>query len=121
MSKQCGAYKVALAASDAAGGILAITNPEGADLIVTKLTLNVTTVATGACTVDAGITTNGTTKVDNLIDGLDVHTAAGAFADLGTNGKRAKLWTANQYLTVSMATGAAAGLKGNAYIEYIRV
>lgn len=121
MSEQCGAYKVTLADADAAGGILALANPEGVDLIVTKLILNVTTVATGACTVDAGIAANGTTKVDNLIDGLDVHTATGAFADLGTSGKRAKLWPAAQYLTVSMATGAAAGLEGNAYIEYIRV
>ncbi len=121
MSAQNGALKVALGHADTAGGILALANPEGVDLIVTKLVLNVTTVATAACTVDAGIAANGTTSADNLIDGQDVNTAAGAFAEAGTNGKRAKLWKSTEYLTASMKTGAAAGLVGYAYIEYIRV
>ncbi len=121
MSAQSGAYKVALAAADTDGGILSLANPEGADIIVTKLILNVTTIATAACTVDAGIAADGETSADNLIDGQDVHSATGAFAEAGTDGKRAKLWESDQYLTVSMATGAAAGLAGYAYIEYIRV
>lgn len=122
MPEQKGAYKVALAALDTAGGILAMANPEGVDLIVTKLVLNVITVATAACTVDAGIAANATTSADNLIDGQDVNAATGAFGSpSGTNGKPAVLWASNQYLTVSKVTGAAAGLAGYAYIEYIRV
>lgn len=121
MGAQNGALKVALAALDTAGGILSLANPEGCDLIVTKLALNVTTIATAACTVDVGIAANGSTSADNLIDGQDVHSATGAFANLGTNGKRAMLWKSAEFLNISMATGAAAGLKGAAYIEYIRV
>lgn len=122
MSAQNGAYKVALAAADTAGGILSLKNTEGVDLIITKLVLNVTTKASAACTVDAGIAANGITSADNLIDGQDVNAAADTFGSpSGANGKPAKLWKSTEYLTASVASGAAAGLKGDAYIEYIRV
>lgn len=123
MSEQKGAYKVALSnASDAAGGVLSLANPEGVDLIVTKIVLDVTTVATAACTLDAGCGSGATTKYDNLVDGLDVNAATGAFGSpSGTNGLPAMRWESNGYLTISTATGAVAGLVGNAYIEYMRV
>ncbi|MBI5964929.1 MAG: hypothetical protein HY863_15730 [Chloroflexi bacterium] len=123
MAEQNNSYKVALAALDTAGGVLGLANPEGVDLIVTRVVVDVTTKSTSACTVDAGIAANGTTSADNLLDGLDVGTAAGTFdnvADVGTNGKARKKWTSGQFLTISKASGAAAGLVGNAYIEYIR-
>lgn len=115
------ALKVPLAALDTGGGVVSLANPEGASVIVTKLIINVTTAATAACTVDGGIAAAATTSADNLIDGLDVNAATGAFATAGTNGKRAKLWESGQYLTISMASGAAAGLAGYAYVEYIPV
>jgi hypothetical protein len=121
MSAQNGALKVALGHADTAGGVLSLANPEGVDLIVTKLVIDAITAATAACTVDAGIAANGTTSADNLIDGQDVNAAAGAFGSpSGSNGKLAKLWKSNEYLTISKASGAATGLAGNAYIEYIR-
>lgn len=119
-----GAYRCALSALDTAGGVLSLANPEGADIVVTRLVLNVTTKATAACTVDAGIAANGTTSSDNLIDGLDVGTAAGVFDNVdngGTNGKAHQKWGSTEYLTASMSTGAAAGLVGYAYVEYIRL
>ena len=109
--------KVALAALDTGGGVVSLANPFGADFIVTKVVLNVTTIATAACTVDAGIAAAATTSSDNLIDGQDVHSATGALGEAGTNGKVAQLWESDQYLTVSMASGAAAGLAGYAYVE----
>lgn len=114
-------YKVALSNADTAGGVLAVANPEGVTLIVRSLILDVTTKATGACTVDAGIAANGTTSNDTLIDGVDVGTAAGTFdsqKDAGTNGAGPRRWGASEYLTVSKASGAAAGLAGYAYITY---
>lgn len=116
--------KVALAALDTGGGVLSVLNPEGVDLIIPSggLVLDVTTAATAACTLDAGIGSGATTKYDNLIDGVDVNTAIGVFdngVDNGTNGGPKK-WPAGEYLTVSMASGAAAGLAGYAYIRYIR-
>jgi hypothetical protein len=114
--QNAGTLKVALAALDTAGGVLAVANPFGADVIVKSLILDVTTAATAACTIDAGIAANGTTSNDGLIDGQDVNAAAGAFKNSAV-----KKWGASQYLTISKASGAAAGLVGNAYIEVQRV
>ena len=124
MSEQKGAYKVALTAATGttAGGVLSLANPEGADLIVTRLVLDITTEATGAATVDAGIAANGTTSADNLIDAGDVGAAVAVLDNIedgGTNGQAVYKWGSSQYLTVT-ASATLAGLVGNAYIEYIR-
>jgi hypothetical protein len=114
--------KVTLAALDTGGGVLAWQNPEAVSIIVHRLFLNVTTKATSACTVDAGTTaTNATTSSDNLIDGLDIGTAAGLFdnlGDAGSNGKAKQLLAAGKWITVSKASGAAAGTIGFCYISY---
>lgn len=114
-------YKATLSAAETAGGVLSLANPEGVTLIIRDLVLDVTTKATAACTLDAGIAANGTTLNDTLIDGVDVGTAAGTFdsqKDAGTNGAGSRRWGATEFLTVSKASGAAAGLVGNAYIDY---
>lgn len=121
---QYGSYKVALTAvaGTTAGGALSLANPEGADLIVTDLILDITTEATGAATVDAGIAANGTTSSDTLLDGADVGTAAAVLNNVdhaGTNGNKCAKWGANQYLTIT-ASATLAGLVGNAYIKWIR-
>jgi hypothetical protein len=114
------AYKIALVAADAAGGVAAIANPEGVAVIVTRVVLDVTTASTSACTVDAGIAANATTSADGLIDGLSVAATGVAdnVSDGGTNGKARAKWGASQFLTISKASGAAAGLAGNVYIHY---
>lgn len=116
------AYKFALAgAADTGGGIASVANPEGVTLIVEGLVLDVTTKATGACTADAGIAANGTTLNDTLIDGVDVGTAAITADDqknAGTNGAGARRWGASEFLTVSTASGASAGLVGSGYVKY---
>ena len=125
MSEGKGAYKVALTAvtGTTAGGVVSLLNPEGADLIITRLIVVVTTKSTGAATCDFGVAANGTTSSDILLDGVDVGTAAGTFDNVenqGTNGKSAVKWSSTQYLT-GTASASLAGLVGNAYIEYVRV
>lgn len=114
--------KVALAALDTGGGVLSWQNPESVSIIVERIIFDVTTKSTGACTVDVGTTaTSATTSSDNLMDGLDVGTAAGVFdnfGDPGTNGKFKQKLAAGKWITASKASGAAAGLVGSAYIEY---
>lgn len=113
-------YKVAVTALDAAGGVASIANPEGVEVLVTRVVIDVNTPSTGACTVDAGIAANGTTLNDTLIDGLSVATA-GVFdniSEAGTNGKARAAWGASQFLTISKASGAAAGLVGFVYVHY---
>lgn len=125
MSEQKGALKAALTAvtGTAAGGCLKLQNPEGADLIITRVVLDITTKSTGAATVDAGVDDDGATSNDTLLDGLDVGTAAGTFDNIenqGTNGKAAVKWPTGYYVVIT-ASASLAGLVGNAYIEYIRV
>ncbi len=124
MTEQVGAYKKALtpATTTAGGDALSLANPEGVDIIVTRLILDITTEATAAATVDAGIAANGTTSADTLLDGLNVGAAA-ILADNhsspGTNGLALIKWGASQYLTIT-PSATLAGLVGNAYIEYVR-
>ena len=118
-----GNVKVALVAADAAAGVVSLANPEGADLIVTRLVLDITTEATAACTLDAGTAATSILS-DNLIDGLDAAAAAGVFdngGSAGTNGKQVIRWESDGFLTISVASGASAGLVGNAYVEYVHV
>lgn len=113
--------RVALAAADTAGGVLAWANPMGASIIVTRVVFDVTTAATGACTLDVGVASGATTSSDTAMDGLDVNSATGTFDNIenqGTNGKSALKMTSSQYLTASKASGAAAGLAGYAYITF---
>lgn len=115
--------KIALAAVDTGGGIFAWQNDEGAAIIVQRVLLDVTTVATAACTVDIGTTaTNATTSSDNLIDGVDVNAATGVFDNItsaGSSGKSKQKLAAGKWVTGSKASGASAGLVGFVYIEYI--
>lgn len=124
MAAQRGAYKVALTAAttNAVGGVLKVQNPEGVDLFVTRLVLDITTKSTGAATVDAGIDDGGDVSSDTLIDGLDVNAAAGVFDNIehgGTNGKATRKWPAGHYLVIT-ASATVAGLVGSAYIEWFR-
>ena len=114
--------KIALIAADTAGAALAWQNPEAGAILVTGVVVDVTTKSTGAGTLSIGTAANGTTSAANLIDTLDVGTAAGLFdnnTDKGTNGKTRQKLAAGQYITGSRASGALAGLAGNAYITYI--
>lgn len=114
--------RVALVASDAAGGMLAWANPYGSSIIVTRVLVDLVTASAGVCTVDVGVAANATTLSDTAIDGLNINAAAGLFDNVenqGTNGKSALKMTSTQYLTASMASGAAAGAAGYFYIEWV--
>jgi hypothetical protein len=115
--------RVALGHADTGGGVFAWQNPESVSIVISKVIVDVTTVATGACTVDVGAQATGaTTSSDNLIDGIDVHTATGllgqADGDGTTNSKLQQKLAAGKWVTGSKASGAAAGLAGFAYIHY---
>ena len=119
MSKYAGVWlQGALTASDSGGGVFSVQNTYGSNLIVTRVLLYVTTVSSGACTLDIGFAANATTVADTLIDGLDVNSATGVFDnidDKGTNGEPRGLWTSGgsfDYINASMKTGATSGLVG---------
>lgn len=125
MAEGKGAYRTALTAgtTTTGGDVLSLANPEGVDLLITRFILNITTDATGAANIDAGVASDGTTSSDNLLDGAAV--AAGTFDnadadDQGTNGKGVQAWDDDEYITVT-PDATCAGLVGYAYIEYVRV
>lgn len=102
------------ATSTAVGGVVKVKNDLGIDLIVTGVIVDTTTKSTGAATVDAGIDDGGDVSSDNLLDGLDVGTAAGFFSNsdnAGTNGNQKKLWKKDEYF-VATASATVAGLVG---------
>ena len=127
MAEGKGCYKAALtAATTTAGGdALGLLNPEGVDLIITRVIVDITTEATGAATMDVGLAAAATTSDDTLLDGIDVGSAAALFdsgdeTDSGTDGKIGRRWESDYYLTAT-PSASLAGLVGNIYIEYIRV
>ena len=123
MSKTAGtSLQGTLTASDAAAGIFSRQNTYGSDLRAI-VTVDVTTVSTGACTIDIGTAATAISS-DNLIDGLDVNAAVGMFsslsdADAGTNGKAVRKWKSTEWITASMATGATADLVGTYVVEVL--
>lgn len=102
--------------------VASLANPWGVDVYITRAVLVVDTIATAACTVDAGVAADATTSADNLFDGLDVHSATGYFDNLidhGTNGLAGKVWTTSQYVNVTKASGNANSLVGRLFVEVI--
>lgn len=96
-----------------------------ADAIILRVLLDVTTVATAACTVDIGYTaTTATTSSDTLLDGVDVNAAVALFdsmnaaLDAGANAKAQKA-ASGKWITADSASGDATGLVANAYIFYV--
>lgn len=115
-----GAHTTALALGTGAGGVAAVANPEGVDLIITNAFLDITEASDGAGTVDAGVAANATTSADTLIDGQSVNAIGVILSGTGTNGKRGVKWGTDEYLTVSQASGAVAGMAGFLYVQYVR-
>lgn len=100
-------------------------NPEGAAIIVLRAIADITTVSTGACTLDVGVTAvSATTTSDTLFDGIDANAAIAVFdsgnhaLDSGANAK-AQAVASGKWVTIDEKTGDATGLVGNLFIEYI--
>lgn len=125
MASTAGAWSTgALTASDAAAGVFQLTNSSGGNLIITRVLIYVTTVASGTCTLDIGQGSGASTSYDNLLDGLDVRSATGIFDnidDKGTNGEPRQIWTNGQYINASMKTGATSGLVGFYAVHYVNI
>lgn len=106
------------ATTTTAGGVLAIANPLGVDVIITSAYLNITTAATTATnTMDVGVAASGTTSSDTLFDGQAA--SAGLKTPGGTNGGVPRLWKASEYVTAT-AAASLAGMVGTINLVYIR-
>lgn len=120
MAEGKGAYTAALTATTATtgGAVLSLANPEGADLIITRLLLDVTTGSTGAANLTGGVAAAATTANDGLITATAAGSGAVLMDSANTTG-RAQKWGANQFLNVT-GSGSTAGMVGKAYVQYVR-
>lgn len=104
---------------------VAWTNPYSFSVIVTHAVLHVATIATAAGEMDIGTTAVGaTTLSDNLLDGVDVHSATGVFdniTDAGTNGKSRQIIATGKFLTCSVSSGDLTGLVGTLHVFFVPV
>lgn len=105
-------------------GIQAWQNPESVAIVITRAILDVTTVATSACTLDVGYTaTSAATTSDTLLDGVDVNAAIAVFdsmnaaLDSGANAKAQKC-AIGAWVTIDEKTGDAEGMVATLYLQY---
>lgn len=116
------AFAITGAALHAATTLTAFTF--SADAVLLRCLLDVTTVSTGAATVDVGYTAvSATTSSDTLLDGVDVNTATALFdsmdatLDLGANAKAQKA-VSGKWITVTQSAETT-GLVATLYVQYI--
>lgn len=116
-------------ANDAnAGGLGAVANPEGTDLLILRTSWRVITPSTGGANVGIGIAANATTKATDILNDL---AANGAITGKVYNGHAMQntakteitapaVWTHDKFLTF---TGSAdsTGMVARLYVEYIRL
>ena len=118
MAKGAGFWlRGALTASDTVAEIFQLTNSYGSDLVVTRALIQVTTVSSGACTIDVGTGSGASTSYDNLLDGIDVNGSTGVSDNLksmhaGDSGQSVVVWKSTEYINASKKTGATSGLVG---------
>lgn len=116
--------RVALTTDTGNAGMLSWQNPEEHPVIIQRIILDVTTPATGAAIANFGSDGDGTGTSSDLIDGVDIGTAAGVFDnidDQGTSGgSKVRLDEAGGTTDWLTGTGESdpAGLVGFAYIQY---
>lgn len=107
------------------GGMLNLHNPFGEDVYITDAIFDVTTPTTGKCRADVGVSTAAMDSMsavpDNLMDAVDVGTAAimaNNTANAGTNGLSPLKWP-QASVVLSTGTSAGTGLVGTYRIHVL--
>lgn len=118
-------FKVTGVASTDNAGQGALLNPEGVDLLVTRVYAYFRTGSTGAGNLDAGFTTVAAKGTDVLssFDGIQATVGGKGFycAAVPVNETQdAVVWEDDKYFTLT-DSGSAVGLDADFYIEYIRL
>jgi len=119
MAENKGCFKVALEDGDGNAGCLDLLNPEGADVIIYRVFINVTTEATGgARTLNVGVGAEGA-DLANIID-ASAAAATGTLLDMKTEDDADSIiWEDGDYLTVTPSADAE-GQVADLYVQYIR-
>jgi hypothetical protein len=95
--------------------LLAWQNTLGYDVIVTSHQIDLTTIATAACSASFGHSTNSTGSASNMISAQNVHAATGTFNGGALSVKVPSL----DFITGSVSTGTSAGMVARAYFTFV--
>lgn len=111
-----------------AGGLGAIPNPEGADVLILRSTWRVIAPSTGATNIGIGVAANASTKATDILNDL---AGNGAITGKVYNGHAMQntaktevtapaVWSADKFVTIT-GSGDSNGLRGRLYLEYVRL
>ena len=120
---------ITLAASDVdPGGVAMIQNTTGKPLWIDHLVLFTTATPAGVCTVDVGVSVNPIPVggSNTIFDGIDIRNGgvvrdfdSRLAADHPLAGRPGGEWQAGEWLSVTMRTGATAGLTGRLMFQAV--
>lgn len=117
-----GSIASSIAGATTAGGLISLLNPFGRDVLLLNAVLNLGTAATSAAgVVNIGTNANSNSSSDNIFDGLALTTVGvfNAHADGGTNGKGARVWASNAYVTGQVVSGNVSAASATVYFTAI--
>ena len=112
---------ITAATTTSGGDAISLANPYGERVLVGDFVMDVSTPATGAANMDAGIGASASTSYDTLIDGVDVGSAAIVANNIdnkGSNGGRNVAWPSAHYITAT-PSATLAGLVGAYYVDVL--
>jgi hypothetical protein len=108
------------------GGIGAVYNPEGCDLVILRTYLHARTGSTGAVNLDVGIGATSATKATDILstfDGIEATIGGKVFycqAVPVNETEEAVIWEDDEYLTFT-GSATSVGLDATLYVEYLRL
>lgn len=119
--------KIVGVAGTGSGGIGAVANPEGVDLMILRSQLYVKASSTGAANLGVGVVADAVTKGTDIVNDLSVASVDGKIYNGNTIQVTAKteitapvIWTASKYITFT-GSGSTAGLEAYLFVEYVRL
>lgn len=124
---QFGAYAVNLTGGTATsgGGVAAIPNPEGVDLLIANAFLLVTANSTGAANLTIGTAASGTVAATSMLPATAMAAAAGSVFNLTYQGTAVgaavapQKWGSADYINVA-GSASTAGFTGILFVDYFR-
>ena len=127
VTTQAGAFAVDLTGGTATsgGGVAAIPNPEGVDLVIADAFLLVKTNSNGAANLTVGTAPSGTVAATSMLPATAMAGAAGSVLALfnhGTaigNAAAPQKWGSADYINVA-GSASTAGLTARLFIKYYR-
>jgi len=124
---QLGGFSVTLTGGTATsgGGVAAIPNPEGVDLVIADAFLYVTSNSTGAANLTIGTAASGTVAATSMLPATAMAAAAGSVFALYNHGTAVgaatspQKWGSASYINVA-GSASTAGFEGILFVRYLR-